>query len=152
MPFIKESRAVGELVGAGTGLRRIIVLIQSVAPDEIVYMHRHADGDQILRVLSGELRVEVSGETRTCAASDIAVVPAGESHGFAAMGEPALLEVIGEQGCGTSFAVHCDDGALEWIEVHRPELPWDRAGEPTDIDALNERAIPPAAGDAGPRR
>jgi len=143
MPFIKESRDAGELVGAGSGLRRLSVLIQSVAPDEIVYMHRHAGGDQILRVLSGELRVEISGDVRTCGAADIAVVPAGESHGFAAMGAPALLEVIGEQGCGTSFAVRGVDGAVEWVEVHRQDLPWDREGEPTDIDALNARAIAP---------
>ena len=73
-------------------------------------------------------------------------VPAGVSHGFAATGAPALLEAIGEQGCGTSFAVRRPDGTLDWVEVHRPELPWDRPGEPTDIDALNERAVTPGRG------
>ena len=151
MPFIKESRAVGDLAGPDAGLRRLIVLIQPVAPEETVYMHRHPDGDQILRLLSGELNVELAGETRTCAPSDIVVVPAGESHGFAATGAPALLEVIGEQGCGTSFAVRDDEGAVEWVEVHRPELPWDRPGEATDIDALNERAVAPGSGLGGGR-
>ena len=143
MPFLTESRAVGELVGSDSGLRQLIVLNQPVAPDEVVYMHRHAGGDQILRVLSGELRVEIAGEVRTCVAGDIAAVPAGESHGFAGTGAPALLEVVGQQGCGTSFAVRGVDGAVDWVEVHRPELPWDRRGEQTDIDALNARAIPP---------
>lgn len=145
MPFTKESRAVGEIVGSATELRRLIVLIQAVAPDETVYLHRHDGGDQILRLLSGELLVEVGGETRICVASDIAVVPAGVSHGFSARGAPALLEVIGEQGCGTAFAARRDDGTVEWVEVHRPELPWDRPGEPTDIEALDRRAVAPGA-------
>jgi quercetin dioxygenase-like cupin family protein len=145
MPFIRESREVGDLVGPSTGVQRLIVLIQPVAPDEIVYLHRHDGGDQILRLLRGELLVEVDGETRTCGAGEIAIVPAGASHGFAATGEPALLEVIGEQGCGTKFAVRRDDGTVDWVEVHRPELPWDHPGEPTDIAALNERAVVPGA-------
>jgi quercetin dioxygenase-like cupin family protein len=144
MPFIKENRESGELVGTSEGLKRIIVLSQPVAPDEVVYMHRHDGGDQILRLVSGELLVQIGDETRTCVAGETAVVPAGQPHGFMGTGEPALLEVIGEQACGTAFAVRGDDGTVEWVEVHRPDLPWDRPGEPTDIDALNERAVAPA--------
>jgi quercetin dioxygenase-like cupin family protein len=145
MPFTKESRDVGDLVGPADGVHRLIVLVQAVAPDEIVYLHRHDGGDQILRLVSGELLVEVDGETRTCVAGEIAVVPAGASHGFAGTGAPALLEVIGEQACGTAFAVRGGDGTVQWVEVHRPDLPWDHPGDPTDIEALNERAVRPAA-------
>src|SRR4051812_45293839 len=92
MPFTKESREVGDLVGPGDGVHRLIVLVQAVAPDEVVYLHRHDGGDQILRVVSGEVLVEGEGEPRRCVAGEIAVVPAGAPHGFAGTGEPALLE------------------------------------------------------------
>jgi quercetin dioxygenase-like cupin family protein len=143
MPFIQESRESGELMGARDGLRHLMVLIQPVAPDEVAYLHRHDGGDQVLRVVSGALLVQIGDETRHCVAGEIAVVPAGETHGFRGTGAPALLEVIGQQGCGTTFAVRGEDGAVEWVEVHRPEWAWDRPGEPTDFEALCERAISP---------
>jgi hypothetical protein len=55
------------------------------------------------------------------------------------LGEPALLEVIGEQHAGTVFLLA---GGGE-VEVHRPGVPWDRPGSATDMAALASRLVAP---------
>jgi quercetin dioxygenase-like cupin family protein len=138
MPFSVSTQTVGTTAGPKHGLRRLVVQVQPVAPDEVACMHRH-DGDQILRVLEGEVFMEIAGEARICRAGEMGIAPAGAAHGFRGVGAPALLEVLGEQACGTVFLL---EGG-ESVEVHRPEVPWDRPGEPTDIDAVYARALVP---------
>jgi mannose-6-phosphate isomerase-like protein (cupin superfamily) len=144
VPFVRETRDVGVVAGASTGLLRLVVQLQPVAADEVAYLHRHDAGDQILRVISGEVLMRVGTEVRRCAVGDTAVVPPGVAHGFAGTGAPALLEVIGEQRCGTAFAMRTDESDVEWIEVYRPNVAWDRPGPPTDLAELAPRLIPPA--------
>jgi hypothetical protein len=67
------------------------------------------------------------------------LAPAGAAHGFRGLGTPALLEVFGEQGCGTKFL---QDGSDD-VEVHRAGVPWDRLGPPTDMRRIEERGRPP---------
>jgi quercetin dioxygenase-like cupin family protein len=138
MPFSARTTDVGVVAGPEHGLRRLIVRVQPVAPDDVGHLHRH-DGDQILIVLEGEVLIEVDGEARVCRAGELGAAPAGAAHGFLGLGAPALLEVYGEQACGTEFLLR--DG--ETVEVHRPGVPWDRPGLPTDMDAVTVRALAP---------
>ena len=139
MPFSTKTSHEGVVAGSEPGLPRLIVQVQPVAPDEVGHLHRHDDADQILSVLQGEVLVEVEGESRICRPGGMAIAPAGSMHGFRGIGVSALLEVIGEQARGTVFPLaDCDE-----IEVHRPGVPWDRAGPPTDVAALASRLLSP---------
>jgi mannose-6-phosphate isomerase-like protein (cupin superfamily) len=139
MPFSTRTSEVGVFAGPDHGLRRLVVQVQPVAADEVAYLHRHDNADQILCVLQGEVLIEVDGESMVCRPGEMGIAPAGSAHGFRGLGAPALLEVIGEQGRGTVFLL-VDD---EEIEVHRPGVPWDRPGRPTDMAALEPRMLAP---------
>jgi quercetin dioxygenase-like cupin family protein len=115
------------------------VQVQPVAPEEIAHLHRHDDSDQILCVVQGELLIEVDGQSKICRAGEMGIVPAGSPHGFRGLGTPALLEVTGEQGRGTVFLVTGGDE----VEVHRPGVPWDRPGPPTEMATLAPRLLAP---------
>jgi hypothetical protein len=113
MPFSTTTQEAGDIAGPEHGLRRLIVLIHTVAADEVANL----DGaDQVLRVLEGDVFIEVGGEGHVCRAGEMGVVPAGVAHGFRGLGVPGLLEVFGEQHAGTVFLLA--DG--NEIEVHRP--------------------------------
>jgi quercetin dioxygenase-like cupin family protein len=139
MPFSTRASDVGVIAGSEHGLRRLIVRVQPVAADDVGHLHRHDDADQILCVLRGEVLIEVDGDARVCRPGEIGVVPAGTTHGFLGLGEPALFEVFGEQQRGTVFLL---SGGGE-VEVHRPGVPWDRHGPATDMSALAPRLLPP---------
>jgi quercetin dioxygenase-like cupin family protein len=139
MPFSARTTNVGVVAGPEQGLRRLIVQVQPVGPDEVAHLHRHDAGDQILCVVQGEVLIEVDGQSMVCRPGEMGVAPAGSAHGFLGLGAPALLEVLGEQGSGTVFLL-ADD---EEIEVHRPGVAWDRPGPPTDMATLAPRLLAP---------
>jgi quercetin dioxygenase-like cupin family protein len=139
MPFSTRTNDVGVIAGPEQGLRRLIVQVQPVAPDEVGHLHRHDAADQILCVLQGQVLIEVDGQSMVCRPGEMGIAPAGSPHGFRGLGAPALLEVFGEQGRGTVFLL-ADD---EEIEVHRPGVPWDRPGPSTDMAALAPRMLAP---------
>ena len=111
MSFSTRTNDVGVVAGPEHGLRRLIVRVQPVARDDVGHLHRH-DGDQILIVLEGEVLIEVEGKRRICGAGEMGVAPAGAAHGFLGQGVPALLEVYGEQECGTVYLLS-GGGAVE---------------------------------------
>jgi quercetin dioxygenase-like cupin family protein len=137
-PFSTRRSDPGVVAGPEHGLRRLIIRVQPVAPDDIGWLHRH-DGDQLLCVLAGEVLIEVDGERRICREGELGIAPAGAAHGFLGLGAPATLEVFGEQGCGTELLLR--DGGT--VELHRPGVPWDRPGPATDMAALTPRALAP---------
>jgi quercetin dioxygenase-like cupin family protein len=139
MSFSIRTSDVGVIAGPEHGLRRLIVQVQPVAPDEVGHIHRHDSADQILCVLQGEVLIEVDGQSMICRPGEMGVAPAGSPHGFLGLAAPALLEVFGEQGAGTVFLL-ADD---EEIEVYRPGVPWDRQGPPTDMTTLAPRLLAP---------
>jgi quercetin dioxygenase-like cupin family protein len=141
MPFSTRTTAEGVFAGPEEGLERLLVQIQPVAPDEVVFLHRH-DGEQILMVVEGEVLIEVDGHARVCRAGDVAVAPTGAAHGFCGLGAPALLEVVGEQRCGTEFLLR---GGMA-VEVHRPGVPWDRPGPVSELDEISALLLAPSAG------
>ena len=64
-------------------------------------MHAHL-GDEVLRIISGEIIVRVGDERRLCAAGDVAVVPPNVLHGFQVV-QDTLMEVVAEYDIGTLF-------------------------------------------------
>jgi quercetin dioxygenase-like cupin family protein len=139
MSFSMRTSELGVIAGPEHGLHRLIVRVQAVAADDIGHLHRHDNADQILCVLEGDVLIEVDGEAKVCHVGELGIAPAGAVHGFLGLGAPALLEVFGEQQCGTIFLLA--DG--EEIEVHRPGVPWDRPGSATDMSTLAPRLLAP---------
>jgi hypothetical protein len=82
-----------------------------------------------LRVVSGRIRIRCGDQQRVCAAGDLVVVPPGVLHGFRVL-EETVLEVVAEYDIGTLYPVTRDDGRVELVEVHRPDMPWGRAPGP----------------------
>jgi quercetin dioxygenase-like cupin family protein len=140
MPFSARSHEIGDVAGPEHGLRRLIVRVQPVAPDDVGNLHRHDQADQVLCVMRGEVLIEVDGEARVCRMGEMGIVPAGAVHGFLGLGAPAILEVFGEQRAGTVFLLAGGDE----VEVHRPGVPWDRPGPTTDLAALAPLLVAPA--------
>jgi Cupin domain len=139
MPFSTKTREIGDLAGPEHGLDRLILLVQPVAPNEVANLHHHDRAEQVLRVLEGEVFIEVDGEARVCRTGEMGVVPAGAVHGFRGLGAPAPGG-LRRAACRTVFLL-ADGGE---IEVHRPGVPWDRPGPATDMAALASRLIPPS--------
>jgi quercetin dioxygenase-like cupin family protein len=142
--FSTRTTNVGVVAGPEHGLARLIVRVQAVVADDVGHLHRHDDADQILSVLEGEVLIEVDSEGRVCRAGEMGIAPAGSVHGFLGLGAPALLEVFGEQQCGTVFLL----AGGEEVEVHRPGVPWDRPGPATDMATLAARLVAPRAPEA----
>jgi hypothetical protein len=80
-------------------------------------------GDEVLRIISGEIIVRVGDERRLCAAGDVAVVPPNVLHGFQVV-QDTLMEVVAEYDIGTLFPVRQPDGSRRLVEVYRADLPW----------------------------
>ncbi len=83
----------------------------------------------------------VSVSSASLCVRDIALTEAQVAALCLGLGSPALLEVFGEQNCGTVFLL----AGGEEVEVHRPGVPWDRPGPATDMSALAPRLLAPAA-------
>lgn len=54
-------------------------------------LNSHAGSDQILLVIEGEVKVEISGEEDEMKAGDVVIVPAGAKHRFTNTGGTAVL-------------------------------------------------------------
>jgi hypothetical protein len=111
------------VAGRPDGLKRLMVVSGRLLADTSggpVHAHR---GDEVLRVVSGELIVRVGDERRTCGAGDVAVVPPNILHGFQVV-QDTLMEVVAEYDIGTMFPVRQPDGSRQLVEVYRADLPW----------------------------
>ncbi len=98
-------------------------------------MHVH-QGDEVLRVISGEILIRCGDERRTCRNGDLVIIPSDVPHGFRVVTE-TVLEVIAEYDIGTFYPVTIEGGDVELREVHRPDMPWGRPpseGQPWTSD------------------
>lgn len=149
MTYFTSSTPPGEagfrlVVGRPNGLRRLMVVSgRLLAATSAGPVHAHA-GDEVIRVLEGELVVRVGKERRTCRQGDVAAIPRQELHGFRVVAD-ALVEVVAEQDMGTFFPVRQADGSRRFVEVYRTDLPWSapppRPGEHTtdqEMEAILE--------------
>jgi mannose-6-phosphate isomerase-like protein (cupin superfamily) len=70
------------VAGRPDGLQRLMVVGgRLLASESAGPVHAHA-GDEVIRVLEGELLVRVGDERRTCRPGDLAIVPPRVLHGF----------------------------------------------------------------------
>lgn len=91
-------------------------------------VHVH-EGDEVLRVVSGEVMIRCGAERRVCRSGDLVVVAPGVPHGFRVMTE-TVLEVVAEYDIGTPYPVRTEDRGTELVEVHRSDMPWGRRPHP----------------------
>lgn len=110
--------------GAPSGLRRLLLAVGRLPKGDRGPAHLH-EGEEILHVLSGRLRVRLGDGFVDAGRGTVVAVPAGVVHGFDVL-EEALLEVVAEQRIGTLYRVRDDTGAVRLVEVHRPDMPWGR--------------------------
>lgn len=110
--------------GAPAGLKRLLLAVGRLAEGDRGPTHLH-EGEEILHVLSGRLRVRLGDGFINAGPKSVVAVPAGVVHGFDVI-EEALLEVIAEQRIGTLYRVRDDTGAARLVEVHRADMPWGR--------------------------
>src|SRR5215217_75034 len=66
-------------------------------------MHLH-HGEEILRILSGQVDVTVGSERRRCSAGDVVIIPTDTPHGFTTLTQ-TTMEVVAELDAGQIFPV-----------------------------------------------
>lgn len=127
------------VAGQPHGLQRLLMASGRVVGGDPGHMHLHT-GEEIIRVISGELLVRVGDERRTCRDGDLAIIPPDTLHGFRAVTD-TVMEVIAEQRIGTFFPVRQADGTRHLIEIYT-RSPWNnpppRAGEYTTEEQIQE--------------
>ena len=134
------------VAGREDGLRRLMVVAGRLPTGDVGPIHVH-HGDEVLRVVSGDIVVACGEERRSCHAGDLVIVPADTPHGFRVTAE-TVLEVVAEYDIGTIYPVVSRGGQVSFVEVHRRDMPWGRppragAGWTTDAemrDILNRLA------------
>jgi quercetin dioxygenase-like cupin family protein len=77
------------VAGRPHGLQRLLVASGRLPAGQPGQMHLHA-GDEVLRILSGELIVRVGDQRRTCREGDLVVVPPNTLHGFRVVSETVM--------------------------------------------------------------
>ena len=112
------------LAGRSQGLQRLMVVAGRLPASDVGIVHVH-HGDEVLRVVSGEILVRCGDSRRVCGPGDLIVVPPEVPHGFRVL-EETVMEVVAEYDIGTLYPVTGASGSVELVEVHRPDLPWGR--------------------------
>lgn len=112
------------VAGREHGLERTMFVVGCLPAGDHGVMHLHR-GDEVLRILDGEMLIRVGDERRTCGPGDVVIVPPDVLHGFRAITR-ATLEVIAEYDIGTLYPVRDEHGDRQLIEVFRRDLPWCR--------------------------
>ena len=109
------------LAGRRDGLRRLVVASGWIPVGAPSQMHLHR-GDEVIRIISGEVVMRVGEERRTRGPGDIVVVPPDTLHGFRVITD-ATLEVVAEQDIGTFWPIREADGSTRLVQIHTP-TPW----------------------------
>ncbi|MFI7586221.1 cupin domain-containing protein [Spongisporangium articulatum] len=116
-PPPKNRPGFAVVAGRHNGLRDLMVIVARLLPGDVGPLHVH-DGDEVLRVVKGEVQVRVGEETRRLEKDDVAVVGPGVPHGFRVV-EESVVETVTAYGIGHYYRV---DGEL--VEVFRRDMPW----------------------------
>lgn len=109
------------LAGRHDGLRRLLVASGRIPVGAPSQIHQHA-GDEVIRIVTGEVVMRVADERRTCRAGDIVIVPPDTLHGFRVITD-TIMEVIAEQDIGTFWPVRQPDGTRRLVQIHTSS-PW----------------------------
>ncbi len=139
------------IAGRDTGLRRIVLAAGRLGAGQGGPIHLH-HGEEILRILTGEVEVTVGNEQCRCRAGDVVIIPTDTTHGFTTLTD-TTMEVVAELDAGQVFPVPAEDGGTRLTEVYRKNLPWSRQ-PPQGFDWTSDsemdyllRRIADAAGD-----
>jgi quercetin dioxygenase-like cupin family protein len=124
MSFVSEPTEPGPVVGLDDGVEHVFVFRLAMPSETTVGLHIH-EGDEIIRVLDGEVEFVLDGQRRRCGVGTIAVVPPRTEHGFVVRRD-TTVEVIGEQHMGEFVTVVHPDGTRGRTEVHTEGMPWVR--------------------------
>jgi quercetin dioxygenase-like cupin family protein len=111
------------VAGRRQGLQRVMWVVGRLPQGDTGPIHAH-EGDEVLRVVSGQILVRSGDEERLCRSGDLVVVPPGVLHGFRVV-EETVLEVVAEYDIGTLYPIRTSAG-VELVEVFRPDMPWGR--------------------------
>jgi len=109
------------LAGRQDGLRRLVVASGWIPVGVPSPMHLHR-GDEVIRVVSGEVLMRVGDERRTCGPGEVVIVPPDTLHGFRVLSD-VVMEVIAEQDIGTYWPVLEADNSTRLVQIHTP-APW----------------------------
>jgi mannose-6-phosphate isomerase-like protein (cupin superfamily) len=109
------------IAGRRDGLRHLLLASGRIPVGAPSQMHQHR-GDEVIRIISGEVIMRVDDERRICRAGDIVVVPPDTLHGFRVVAD-VIMEVIAEQDIGTFWPVRQADGTTRLVQIHTPS-PW----------------------------
>jgi quercetin dioxygenase-like cupin family protein len=127
------------VAGRPHGLQRLLVASGRLPAGQPGPMHLHA-GDEVLRIVSGELIVRVGDQRRTCRVGDLVVIPPNTLHGFRVVSE-TVMEVVAEHDIGTFYPVRQADGTRRLVEVYTAS-PWNapppRPGEYTTEEEIQQ--------------
>lgn len=124
-----EAAGFRVLAGRDEGLGRILVAGGRLPTGDVGPVHVH-EGDEVLRVVSGEMFVRCGDERRICGPGDLVVVAPLVPHGFRVV-RTTVVEVVAEYDIGTLYPVRDPaSGTIEHVEVHRQDMPWGRPPPP----------------------
>ena len=112
------------VAGRPNGLHRVMLVVGHLPAGEYGRVHLHR-GEEILRVISGELLIRVGDQRKVCSPGDVAIVPPDTLHGYRAHVD-TTLEVIAEYEIVTLFPVPDGRGGRRLVEVFRQDMPWGR--------------------------
>jgi mannose-6-phosphate isomerase-like protein (cupin superfamily) len=112
------------LAGRRDGPRRLVVATGWIPVGAPSQMHLHR-GDEVIRIVSGEVLMRVGDERRTCGPGNLVVVPPDTLHGFRVLSD-VVLEVVAEQDIGTYWPVREADGSARLVQIHTA-TPWNAA-------------------------
>jgi quercetin dioxygenase-like cupin family protein len=125
------------VAGRPHGLQRLLVASGRLPAGQPGQMHLHA-GDEVLRILSGELVVRVGDQRRTCREGDLVIIPPNTLHGFRVVSE-TVMEVVAEHDIGTFYLVRQADGTRRPVEIYTAS-PWN-APPPLPGEYTTEKEI-----------
>lgn len=117
-----DSAGFHVVAGRSDGLQRLMVVSGRLpAGNGGGSVHAHL-GDEVLRIISGEIIVRVGDERRLCAAGDVAVVPPNVLHGFQVV-QDTLMEVVADYDIGLCSPSVNPTGAGGWWRCTEPTFP-----------------------------
>jgi quercetin dioxygenase-like cupin family protein len=112
------------LVGPEHGATKIYVWCVAAPSGQTVGMHHH-NGEELIRVLYGQLHMRVEDAARVLGPGEVVILPPGTRHGYRAL-EDSEIEVYGEIGSGEFLTISQSDGSTRVEEVFQEGAPWSR--------------------------
>lgn len=103
------------LIGPAEGATHLWLMRQRAGAGAGPAVHCHR-GEELFRVLSGEVLFLIGEERRVCHAGDLAAVPPNAWHAFKGITD-CEVEVIGELGMGQFLLVIDPDGRRREVEL-----------------------------------